>query len=254
MTAETKGRTLQKMTRPWQTLDRAKTADGLLELKKRADDDFLITIDGRVLMNSRASRSEAVLGSLAAQALETQGTARVLIGGLGMGCTLRATLDALSPSAEVTVAELTPAVVGWCEGELASLTGAAVADPRVSVVIGDVADCIAAAAPRGRVQEPGSAAKTSSRYDAIVLDLYEGPQRGAGAERDPCFGRSALEKTARALAPGGIFGVWGEARDPKFEKRLTRAGFRFELHKPGRGGLRHAVYLARAGGSSRRSG
>ena len=121
------------MTRPWQTLDKKETPDGLLELRKRSKDDFLILIGGRVLMNSRESRSEEALGIKACSGLKTP--ARILVGGLGMGITLRAVLDSAPSDVTITVAELHPAIVDWCRGPLAHLTGAAVLDPRVETKI-----------------------------------------------------------------------------------------------------------------------
>jgi len=221
------------VTRAWTTLDAVDTPDGRLVLRRRGDDDFLITLGGRVLMNSRASRSEAALGKLAAQAASSSATPRLLIGGLGMGCTLRAALDALPAQAEVVVSELNEVVVRWCDGALAPLTAHASRDARVRIEIIDVAERIAAAARR-----PGE-------FDAIALDLYEGPHAGRGAEHDPLFGRAALDATRRALRTGGAFAVWTELRDAGFERRLRAARFEFDVQRPGRGGLRHAVYLAR---------
>lgn len=239
------------VTRAWTTLDAVDTPDGRLALRRRGDDDFLITLAGRVLMNSRTSRSEAALGELAAQASQAAGSSaagsseagssaegsseapRILIGGLGMGCTLRAALDALPAQAEVVVSELNQVVVRWCDGALAPLTAHASGDARVCIEIGDVVDRIDAAARR------------RGEFHAIALDLYEGPHAGRGAERDPLFGRAALDTTRRALRAGGTFAVWTEHRDAGFERRLRTAGFGFEVRRPGRGGLRHAVYLAR---------
>ena len=130
--------------RSWTVLDRVQTPDGVLELRRRADDDFLITIDGRVLMNSRAHRSELGLARLGCKGL-TEPSPSVLIGGLGMGYTLRAALDCLPTHARIVVAELNRCVLQWCEGPLAALTIDAVRDPRVEVRIEDVAQSIAAA-------------------------------------------------------------------------------------------------------------
>ncbi len=221
------------MAQPWMTLDRRTTPDGELELRRRGERGYLIVINGRVLMNSSASRSEAVLGRTAAERIAGRPRPAVLIGGLGMGLTLRAALDALPPSAAAVVAELNPAIVEWCRGPLAGLTGSAVSDPRVSVRIADVAAVIAAAS------RPGA-----DRFDAIVIDLYEGPGSGTNPLDDPFYGSRALARTAAALAPGGIFAVWGENPDAAFEKRLAAAGFDLERLRPGRGGLRHVVYVA----------
>jgi spermidine synthase len=159
---------------------------------------------------------------------------RVLIGGLGMGYTLRAALDALPRSARVVVAEIDPVIVRWCRGHLAGLTGSSLDDPRVRIEIADVAAVIAAATQGG---EP---------FDAIVLDLYEGPREAQGGAADPLYGRRALERTRAALAPEGVFAVWSEDADAPFAARLATAGFEVERLRPGKGGPRHVVYLARA--------
>lgn len=219
------------MSKIWQTLDRHDSPDGLFELRRREVDDFLICIDGRVLMNSRASRSEEVLGVDACSDLSAG--ARVLVGGLGMGMTLRAVVDSLPPDSEVTVAELHPVLAQWCRGPLSGLTNDVLSDPRVHLRIGDVADAI---------RETGTG---ETRYDAIVLDLFEGPHAKTDAAGDPLYGRRAIERTWSALSAGGVFGVWAEAREAQFESRLRAQGFDVESHRPGRGGLRHWIVLAR---------
>src|SRR5512134_2125148 len=125
------------MAQPWQTIATADTPDGVLELRRRGERDFLILINNHVLMNSSANRSELALGEIAGKAVAARPRPRVLIGGLGMALTLRAALDALPQTAEVVVAELNPIVVTWCRGPLAGLSGNAVADARVTVVIDD---------------------------------------------------------------------------------------------------------------------
>ena len=127
------------MTTAWETLDEARTDAGTLKLLRRGEKDFLIQLDGRVLMNSHASRSERILAELACRPIAGRRAPRVLIGGLGMGCTLRAALDVLPRDAVVRVAELHPVVEAWCRGPLTSVSDAALDDPRVEVVIGDVA-------------------------------------------------------------------------------------------------------------------
>jgi spermidine synthase len=219
------------LSRAWHTLDRWESPDGLLELRQRDDDDFLICVAGRVLMNSRASRSEEVLGIRTCKGLREG--AHVLVGGLGMGFTLRAVLDSLSITSQVCVAELYPIVADWCRGPLASLSGACLDDPRVSLHVGDVAD---------RIRD---AVKAGESYDAIVLDLFEGPHARTDAKRDPLYGRQAIERSWQALRPGGVLGVWAEAQEAHFEARLRSQGFSVESHRPGRGGLRHWVVLAR---------
>jgi spermidine synthase len=221
------------VAQPWQTIDKVDTGDGVLELRKRGERDFMILINNRVLMNSSANRSEIVLGELGCRKAATRPRPRVLIGGLGMGLTLKAALDSLPFTAQLVVAEWNPVVVTWCRGPLAMLTNRAVDDPRVNVMIDDVSAAIARAA------QPGA-----EQFDAIIIDLYEGPGASCDALLDPFYGSRALETTAAALSSGGIFAVWGENPDASFEKRLTAAGFIVDRARPGRGGLRHVVYVA----------
>lgn len=230
------------MAQPWHTIDRVSTPDGPLELRQRGERDFLITLAGRVLMNSAAHRSEAALGQVACGPLEGRRGPRVLVGGLGMGFTLRAVLDRLPPSGRVVVAELNPDVARWCRGSLATLTGRAAEDPRVSIEVADVADLIRRAAAGG----------DEGRFDAVVLDLYEGPHARTPKRDDPLYGQTAVERAKAALRPGGVFAVWGENPDAGFEKRLRGAGFTVTVDRPGRGGLRHVVYLAALGGGRAR--
>jgi spermidine synthase len=214
---------------PWITLATVATAEGALELRRRGDGAFLILIAGRVLMTSNDRRSEQALATLACQGLAAR-RPRVLIGGLGMGYTVRAALDALPVAAEVVVAELTPEIEAWCRGPLAPLTGAALDDPRVRVVVGDVARVIAGA-PRGH-------------YDAILLDLYEGPHAATQLTDDPFYGKTALAAGRAALAAGGVLAVWSEDPDEAFARRLATAGFEVEARRLGKP-RRHVVYLAR---------
>ncbi|MBW2274386.1 MAG: spermidine synthase [Deltaproteobacteria bacterium] len=251
------------MTRPWKILDSSESDEGPLELRQRGAAEFLITVAGRVLMNSAASRSELSLAEEACARIVGRAAPRVLVGGLGMGCTLRAALDALPADAQVIVAELDETILSWCRGPLALLTDRAVEDPRVEVRIGDVAEVIAEAA------RPGAAP-----YDAILLDLYEGPHPATQPRRHPHYGEAALARTRKALggdprrgagtgalrdaspdappdAPkdegrSGVLAVWSEDPDAAFEDRLARAGFAVERRRPGRGGRRHVVYVASA--------
>jgi spermidine synthase len=183
-------------------------------------------------MNSAAHRSEVALAEVVCRGVAGRASPQVLLGGLGMGFTLRAALDALPPRGRVTVAELHPVVVDWCRGPLSELTAGAAGDPRVDIVLKDVAEVIAAAGG-GRP------------FDAILLDLYVGPA-GAADAGSPFYGTRALATTRAALVPGGVFGVWAERPDAAFEKRLRAAGYDFEKQRPGRGGLRHVVYAAQS--------
>lgn len=210
------------------------TTDGPLALRRRGESEFLITISGRVLMNSHASRSEVALGRLGCQALETDPPPRILIGGLGMACTLRACLDVLPERALVVVAELNGIVARWCrDGPLAELTQHAARDPRVRIQIGDVADAIDAAA------RPGD-----ERFDAVILDLYEGPPPDCPRDH-PQYGATAMARVRAALTERGVLAVWAEDPSSGFEQCLAHAGFSVRSERPGRGGRRHVVYVAR---------
>ncbi|HEX9597538.1 MAG TPA: hypothetical protein VF982_11710 [Anaerolineales bacterium] len=218
------------MAQPWKIIKNVPTDEGKLELRQRGERDYLITIGTQILMNSRAHRSEVALGQLGCAHLKTHPAPRVLIGGLGMGFTLRAVLDQLPATATVLVAELTPEVVDWCRGPLAGLTAGAVVDPRVSVALGDVAERLRQCA--------------TGELDAIVFDLYRGPHAKTDARNDPLYGSRAIAQAWRALKPGGVFAIWGENYDAAFVQRLEAAGFSVSCSRPGRGGLRHAVFCA----------
>jgi spermidine synthase len=222
------------MAKPWKTIESIDTEEGVLELRQRDERDFLITVGGLVLMNSMANRSEVVLGQLGCKHLKDHPEPRVLVGGLGMGCTLRAVLDSLPATAEVVVAELNPVVLEWCRGPLADLTSGAAKDPRVNVEISDVADLV-------RNTAKGDDAK---KFDAIVFDLYKGPHYRTDKLKDPLYGSRAIENARSALKPGGVFSIWGENYDEGFDKRLRTAGFTVRHERPGRGGFRHVVFVA----------
>lgn len=227
------------MPRPYITVATVETAEGELELRRRGERDFMIRIGGRVLMTSRLSRSEEALATIGCGHLATRAAPRVLIGGLGLGMTLRAALDALPADAVVTVAELSPAVVTWCRGPAASASRAALDDPRVEVLETDVADHVRAVA----------ADRTRPRYDAILLDLYVGPGPVPRGQPDPLYDRASVERARDALGLGGVYAVWGEAPFPPFERRLHAAGFAVRCHAIGAGGVRHVVFAGtRPGG------
>lgn len=226
------------MAQPWKTIDSIATDEGLLELRQRGAKDFLITVGGLVLMNSLSNRSEVVLGQLGCKHLQNHPAPRVLVGGLGMGCTLRAVLDCLPATAEVVVAELNPVVVDWCHGPLAALTDAAVDDPRVRIEIGDVADLVRRCAKAG----------SGERFDAVVFDLYKGPHFRTDKLNDPLYGSRAIARVHNILRPGGRFTIWGENFDEGFDQRLRSAGFATSHQRPGRGGYRHVVFEAQKKG------
>jgi spermidine synthase len=214
------------MTAPWRTLAKADTDEGPLELRRRGN-DWLMVIAGRVLMNSFSRSSEEDLARLGVERLGRPAN-RALVSGLGMGFTLRALLDRVPATARVTVAEVNPVVVEWCRGPLGPATDDAIADPRVQVHVGDVAALIAT---------------SSSAFDLILLDLYEGPNSATQRADDPFYGPAALARLHRALAPRGVAGIWSEDADAPFARRFAAAGFTVTKDSIGRGGRRHVVYL-----------
>ena len=223
------------MTLPWKIVDRFTTArNETLELRQRGERDFILFLDGQVLMNSSAQRSEIALGRLGCRPWQDTPAPRVLVGGLGMGFTLRSVLDSLSANAEVVVAELNPRIVDWCRGPLAGLTDNAVFDHRVTIEIDDVAAFIRRCA----------LAKEKACFNAIILDLYQGPHAYTDKREDPLYGSRAIEYTRAALRSGGTFAVWGENYDEGFSRRLSKGGFKVTCHRPGKGGYRHAVFLS----------
>jgi spermidine synthase len=228
------------MAIPWTVIESVATDDGALELRRRGEKDFLITIAGRVLMSSMAHRSEDALARLGCDGLRDKARARVLVSGLGMGYTLRAALNELAADASVTVAELNPIVAEWCKGLLGALTNEASNDPRVDLRIADVAQVIAAGAK-------------GQKFDAIVLDMYQGPQTRVQAS-DPLYGSLAVRRTRSALTPNGCFAIWCEARSTGFEKELTAANFSFKLARVGKGARVHYVYVAKPCEPNRKRG
>lgn len=218
------------MAPPWHTVAVVGTSEGPLELRRRGD-DWLMLIDGRVLMNSFSRASEEQLARMAVDRLEGQLVRRVLVAGLGMGFTLRALLDAVDRTAQVVVAELNPVVVQWCRGPLAPATNEVLRDPRVKVEVTDVAKLIAEARP--------------GTFDLILLDLYEGPNSATQDRDDPFYGEAALARAHRALASGGVLGVWSEDADAAFARRFAAARFAVARHVIGSGGGHHVVYLGR---------
>ena len=214
----------------WKTLATSPTPEGTLELRQRGDaDDYLIVIGGRVLMNSHARKSEEALATLGIAACPTP-PKRVLMAGLGMGYTLRAALDALPADAEVVVCEIDQQIVDWCKGPLAAATNNALADPRVRLELADVAARIA---------------HSKTTFDAILLDLYEGPNAASQRKDDPFYSAHALVRTRAALRPAGVLAVWSEETDAPFAKRFVTAGFTVKPHSIGAGGRKHVVYVGK---------
>jgi spermidine synthase len=226
---------------PPETLDTAPIpGGGELRLVRRGD-EYLILLGANSLMSSRRSGSEEALASLACARLAGRPRPRLLVGGLGMGFTLRKALALLPRDAELVVAELVPAVIAWARGPMAHLHGDSLDDPRVKIVVQDVARPIAAE-PRG--------------WDAILLDVDNGPEGLTIAANDGLYSADGLAAARRALRPGGILAVWSAHPDPGFVARLRRAGLTVEENvvRSGPGGskgARHLIWLAAVPGRAR---
>lgn len=219
---------------PWTSLDTAPLPDGsgTLRLKQRGS-EFSIMLGSNELMNSRLSGSEEALARLSCARLVGKPNPAILIGGLGMGFTLRAALAALPPGASLQVAELIPAVADWARGAMAPVFGGCLDDPRVSILIADVAAAIASG---------------TDRYDAILLDVDNGPDGLTVAANDGLYSAAGLAAAKASLKPGGVLAVWSSGPDAGFTKRLKAAGFATEEHsvrasRSGRG-ARHMIWLA----------
>ena len=204
---------------------------GQLRLMRRGS-DFSILFGRNELMSSRVRGSEEALATLACQRLRSQNP-KILIGGLGLGFTLGAALTALPTGAAITVAELVPKVVTWANGPLAHLFGDNLADPRVSVEVRDVHDLIVNA---------------SERFDAILLDVDNGPDGFIHAGNDRLYGNHGLRAARAALKPGGVLAIWSAYPDKAFADRLKKAGFAVDEIKTratgGRKGAHHVIWLA----------
>jgi spermidine synthase len=222
---------------PWETLGAAQIpGGGALRLMRRGD-ELSIMSGATELMNSRLSGSEEALAAMTCAPLASALHPRVLIGGLGMGFTLRAALAQLPATAKVTVAELVPEVVAWARGPMAPLFAGCLEDRRVSIQVADVAEVIGAA--RGT-------------YDAILLDVDNGPGGLNREANDGLYSGLGLNAAAQALKPGGVLAVWSAVQDTDFVRRLRRSGYRVEekqVRATGRKrGARHVIWLARKPG------
>ncbi|MFD2053612.1 spermidine synthase [Mesorhizobium calcicola] len=221
---------------PWVQLDAAKTPDGQKELRlKRRGSEFSIMLGTNELMNSRLSGSEEALARLSCQRIAGRRQPRILIGGLGMGFTLRAALAELGDDAEIVVAELVPAVVAWARGPMAEVFGGCLDDPRVTVQETDVGQLIRSEA---------------SGYDAILLDVDNGPEGIVHKSNDALYGATGLNAARTALKPGGVLAVWSQGPDSGFTRRLKQAGFAVEevnARANGKRGARHVIWIATNG-------
>lgn len=229
---------------PWTLIDAAPVPGGEGELRlKRRGAEFSIMLGANELMNSRLGGSEEALATLACAKVAEEPRPRVLIGGLGMGFTLRAALGALGPQARIVVAELAPAVVAWARGPMSEVFGDSLGDPRVRIEVEDV----------GRLIRAGRGA-----YDAILLDVDNGPEGLTRDANDGLYGHDGLQAARAALRPGGVLAVWSCAPDRAFSTRLRKAGFSVEevgARANGRGGgARHVIWLATRAASRTRPG
>jgi spermidine synthase len=222
---------------PWILLDSAPVPGngGELRLYQR-DDEFSIKLSGRgELMSSRVHGSEDVLAEQTCARLVEGGEPRLLIGGLGMGFTLAAALRRLGEQGRVEVAELVPAVVAWNRGALGEAAGHPLRDPRVSVLTGDVARVLRAGQPV---------------YDAILLDVDNGPEGLTRKENDWLYGMDGLNAACASLRPHGVLAVWSAGPDQDFLQRLRKVGFEVEemrVRARGSRGARHIIWFARRG-------
>ena len=200
--------------------------------------DFMIVLGHNELMSTRMRGSEEALATMTLARLDGVRAPRLLIGGYGMGFTLRAALAGIGPQGHVTVAELVPEIIQWARGPMAEVAAGCLDDPRVTLRMDDVADAMLLA------PEP---------LDAILLDVDNGPDGLVRAENNRIYSKSGLHNARRALAPGGVLAIWSAAPDPKFTRRLQDVGFEVEevevrarIDKNGKGkGPRHVIWFAR---------
>ena len=219
---------------PWVKIDTARIpgTDGELRLMRRGA-EFSIMLGTNELMNSRLSGSEAALATLAAKKLEAVKKPHLLIGGLGMGFTLRAALAVLGSGARIVVAELVPAVVTWARGPMAEIFGDSLSDPRVRIDETDVNEIIRS---------------NKSKFDAILLDVDNGPEGLTRKANDALYSSAGLSAAYAALRPGGVLAVWSSGPNAAFSKRLRAADFdvnEVAVRATGRGGgARHVIWIA----------
>jgi spermidine synthase len=218
---------------PRELIATAKVPGGVELRLVRHGDDHMIMVDNNELMSSRVGGSEEALATMTCDRLRDAATSHLLIGGYGMGFTLRAALGRLGPTGRATVAELVPEIVAWARGPMAALTAGCLDDPRVRLLAGDVATAITTA---------------TNRYDAILLDVDNGPSGLVRAANDGLYSVKGLGAAISALRPGGILAIWSAAPDAAFAKRLKHAGFTVEeatvrARRNGKG-PRHTIWFA----------
>jgi len=219
---------------PWLQIDTARVpgADAELRLMRRGA-EFSMMLGQNELMNSRLSGSEEALATLACRRIEAVKRPNLLIGGLGMGFTLRAALAVLGPDARITVAELVPAVIAWARGPMASIFAESLDDPRASILNADVIEVIQSHA---------------SAFDAILLDVDNGPEGLIRKANDALYDLKGLKAVRRALQRGGVLAVWSSGPHPLFSKRLRDAGLDVDevavRATTKRRGARHIIWFA----------
>ena len=219
--------------KPWEALGETTTPDGTTLTLTRHTNEYVILANGKSLMSSRMHGSEQEMAALACRRVRARKQPCVLVGGLGMGFTLRATLDLLPPGAIVVLAELVPAVVDWNRGPLGSLAAHPLKDPRVRVVMGDVGATLRA---------------SSERFDVILLDVDNGPSALTESSNAGLYDNRGVAAARTALKRGGVLAVWSAWEDRKFEQRLRYAGFSVHVERVRarltKGGPRHTIFLA----------
>lgn len=219
----------------WDLLDEAGIpgSEERLRLYRGKDDFFIkITSVSGELMSTRKFGSEVALGKLPCERIKNRNEARVLIGGLGMGFTLSAALGALGANAEVTVAELIPAVVEWNRGPLGERSGFPLNDPRTRVHVGDVGEVLR---------------KNTNAFDVIALDVDNGPEGLTVKDNDRLYANAGILMAQQALKPGGVLAYWSAGPDPGFRERLRHCGFvveEMQVYAHGRKGTKHTIWLA----------
>ncbi|MBU1343129.1 MAG: hypothetical protein KKE44_25795 [Proteobacteria bacterium] len=219
---------------PWEEIDRVKIPghDGDITLRKRGAEFSIRTIETE-LMNSRLHGSEDSLAKLAFSRIKQKSGARILIGGLGMGYTLAAALEQSEPDTQITVSELVPAVVRWNREHLGHLAGKPLDDHRVKVVEEDVVKVIG---------------KTKAAWNAILLDVDNGPEGLTRKANDRLYDKSGLKASFNALRPKGVLAIWSSGPNEPFTRLLAQCGFQTQTitvhaRKPGKGG-NHIIWLA----------
>ena len=219
---------------PWKQIDTTGVPGSDVELRlMQRGTEFSMKLGQNELMSSRLSGSEEALATLACRRLEAIKAPHLLIGGLGMGFTLRAALAVLGPKARITVAELVPAVIAWARGPMAGVFGDSLDDPRASILSADVIEVIAS---------------KPQAFDAILLDVDNGPEGLIRKANDALYDLAGLTAIRRALRPGGVLAVWSSGPHPAFSKRLRDAGF--DVNEVAvrattkRSGARHLIWFA----------